>query len=107
MTTHRRSPGKDRPTGLRIRGSDSPISRELNIGPVSGRWLAYIGIRSISDVERVGPPEIYRLLKQQGLRVSLNLVYALKGALLGVHWTQLPAGKKTELRRRVGKVRSR
>ncbi len=61
------------------------ISKLKNLGPKSEKWLNEIGIYSISDIKRIGSVEIYRLLKQNGVAASLNLVYALEGAIIGEH----------------------
>lgn len=74
------------------------ISELSNLGPKSEKWLNEIGVFSRSDVERVGPVEIYRLLKQRGLPASLNLVYAIEAMLIGEHWTALSAEHNAELR---------
>jgi hypothetical protein len=70
----------------------------LNLGPVSSGWLSEIGVRTLQDVQRLGSVEICRILKMRGRPASLNLAYALEGALLGVHWTKVPAEIKAELR---------
>jgi hypothetical protein len=75
----------------------------LNLGPTSSRWLEEIGVRSLEDVRRVGSVEICRVLIARGIPASLNLAYALEGALLGVHWTKVPADAKAEMRRALGK----
>lgn len=75
-----------------------------NFGPKSEQWLNAIGIHNWEDIKRVGSIEIYRLLKERGFPVSLNLVYAIEAGLLDVHWTKLPAGIKAELKRQIRKV---
>jgi hypothetical protein len=77
------------------------VSELKNLGPKSEAWLNEIGIFSKTDIERIGPVEIYRLLKQHGLPASLNLVYALEAMLMDIHWTKLPANMKLELKRAV------
>ena len=74
-------------------------------GPVTSSWLAHIGITTIDEVRRIGSVEIYRLLKQQGYPVSLNLVYGLEGAILGVPWNRLPDDVKAELRAAIQEIR--
>ena len=68
-----------------------------NLGPVSMQWLAAIGVTSLADVKSLGSVTIYRLLKQHGYRVSLNLLYALEGAILDCQWNQLPPKVKLHL----------
>ncbi len=72
-----------------------------NLGPKSGSWLAAVGIETIDDLEAVGPAEAYRRCRDGGFPVSLNLLWALAGALYDLPWNQLPAAMKDELRRAV------
>ena len=71
-----------------------------NLGPTSARWLHHIGVRTRADLAELGSVGAYLLLREQGYRVSLNLVYAIEAALLDIHWTHLPRELKAELRRR-------
>ena len=73
-------------------------------GPKTAQWLASIGVRTIGDVRRMGSVEIYRLLKEKGYPVSLNLVYGLEGELLGTAWNRIPADLKAELREAVRQI---
>jgi len=76
-----------------------------NLGLVSARWLAAIGVRTPRDLARIGSLDAYRLLRGHGYPVSLNLVYAIEGALRGMAWNRLPAGIKAELRSQVADAR--
>jgi DNA transformation protein and related proteins len=78
--------------------SSNNLSHLKNIGPVTAGWLNAIGIHSRDDLEAVGPVQAYHLLKLRGENVSLNLLYALQGALLDVHWNALSEEMKDELR---------
>jgi DNA-3-methyladenine glycosylase I len=71
-----------------------------NLGPASRRWLAAVGVHNRRDLERLGSIDVYRLLKQHGYPASLNLVYAIEGALRGIDWDRLPAKLKKELKTR-------
>ncbi len=72
----------------------------LKIGPVSEGWLREIGIESADDLQRMGVVEAYRRAKLNHPReVSLNLLYGLEAALVGVHWNALPPERKAELQR--------
>lgn len=69
-----------------------------NLGPVSTGWLNAVGVRTSADLAELGAIEAYRILKGHGYRVTLNLVYAIDGALRGRDWRDLPAARKRELR---------
>ena len=81
--------------------SRTAIAQLPNLGPASNEWLADIGVRTRRDLEKIGAVEAYRQLKQQGYPASLNLVYAIEGALRGMAWNRLPLALKTELKVRV------
>ena len=60
------------------------------LGPASARMLAGIGIESREALARVGPLAAFRALERVGgRRPSLNLLYALVGALDGRRWQEV------------------
>lgn len=69
----------------------------LNIGPKSAAWLRQVGVRSVDDLKRLGAVGAFLKVKRAGFRPSLNLLYALAGAELGVHWTALSAEQKNAM----------
>ena len=68
-----------------------------NIGPTSAAGLRQVGLRTQEDLESVGAVEAFIRVKRAGFRPSLNLLYALEGALLDCHWQQLPEARRGEL----------
>jgi len=79
----------------------SKVSHLANLGPTSEKWLNAIGVCTRRDLEELGSVNAYRLLKERGFKASLNLVYAIEGALRGLEWNRLPLALKTELRVKV------
>jgi len=71
-----------------------------NLGPTSVRWLNAIGVHTRRDLENLGSIDAYRLLKNHGFNASLNLVYAIEGALRGCAWNRLPPKLKADLKTR-------
>lgn len=69
-----------------------------NLGPVSVGWLNAIGVRTLADLAELGAVETYRILKGHGYPVTLNLVYAIEGALRRRDWRDLPPALKRHLR---------
>jgi DNA transformation protein and related proteins len=69
----------------------------LNVGPKSAAWLRQVGVRTQADLEALGAVAAFMKVKRAGFRPSLNLLYALEGALLGCHWQQLPEERRGEL----------
>jgi hypothetical protein len=76
----------------------SEILELRNLGPVSTEWLRAAGIRTVRDLDAYGSIEAFRLVRSYGFRASLNLLYALEAALLGIHWTALPHERRAQLR---------
>lgn len=68
-----------------------------NVGPKSAAWLRQVGVRTQEDLERLGPVEAFMKVKRAGFRPSLNLLYALAGAIENCHWADLPDERKTAL----------
>ena len=73
------------------------LSSLKNIGPQSEKWLNAIDIYTKEDIEKLGPVTIYNILKVQDFPVNRLLAYALQGALLNVHWNDLPKKVKKQL----------
>jgi len=68
-----------------------------NVGPKSAAWLRQVGVRTQDDLTRLGAIEAFMKVKRAGFRPSLNLLYALEGALADCHWADLPDERKAAL----------
>ena len=68
-----------------------------NIGPKSMAWLRQTGIRTLEDLKGVGALAAFVRIKRAGFKPSLNLLYALEGALLDCHWQEIPEARRSEL----------
>ncbi|MFZ5636013.1 MAG: TfoX/Sxy family protein [Pseudomonadota bacterium] len=68
-----------------------------NIGPKSAAWLRQVGLRTEEDLRAIGALEAFMRVKRAGFKPSLNLLYALEGALLGCHWQEVPSERRSEL----------
>ncbi|MFM8753891.1 MAG: TfoX/Sxy family DNA transformation protein [Phenylobacterium sp.] len=78
---------------------DRPISQLRGLGVVSARLLASVGIHRESDLRSVGPVEAFaRVRMAADPRVSLNLLYALQAALIGIDWRRLSPEVRRALR---------
>jgi hypothetical protein len=69
----------------------------LNIGPKSSAWLRQVGVRTFDDLQSLGAVGAFWKVKKAGFKPSLNLLYALAGAIKGCHWTALGAEEKLAL----------
>ena len=74
------------------------IAKLKNPGPKSEQWLNAIGIHSLNDLEVMGAIDCCKVLKAQGYPSSLNLAYAIEGALRDVHWSRIPSDVKQALK---------
>ena len=68
-----------------------------NIGPKSAAWLRQVGLRSLEDIAAIGTVEAFMKVKRAGFKPSLNLLYALEGALQNCHWQEVPDARRDEL----------
>jgi hypothetical protein len=68
-----------------------------NIGPKSAAWLRQVGLRTEDDLRATGALEAFMRVKRAGFKPSLNLLYALEGALVGCHWQEVPQERRAEL----------
>lgn len=60
-----------------------------NFGPKSQQMLARAGIRTVEQLRELGAVRAYAQVKRAGNGVSLNLLWAMEGALSGRHWQEV------------------
>jgi DNA transformation protein len=68
-----------------------------NVGPKSAAWLRQVGLRTLDDLAAAGPVEAFMRVKRAGFKPSLNLLYALEGALCDCHWQEVPEARRAQL----------
>ena len=68
-----------------------------NIGPKSAAWLRQVGLRSREELAAAGTVDAFMRVKRAGFKPSLNLLYALEGALRDCHWQEVPDARRSEL----------
>ena len=79
--------------------TDQPLESLTNLGRISARQLAEIGIKTEAELRAAGAAAAYLRLKDHfGRGVSLNYLYALDGALKGVRWDLMPESERAALR---------
>jgi hypothetical protein len=76
---------------------DKDKDKIRNVGPKSAAWLRQVGVRTHEDLVRLGPVDAFMKVKRAGFRPSLNLLYALAGAIEDCHWADLPDERKAAL----------
>lgn len=76
---------------------DATPVKMLNIGGKSAAWLRQVGLRTHEDIAAIGALEAFMRVKRAGFKASLNLLYALEGALTGCHWQHVDINRRAEL----------
>lgn len=90
-TKHRKAAVKRVPSG-------SPALVELvNLGPKSQQTLQAAGIRTVAQLRKLGSVAAYVKVKNSGLPATLNLLWALEGALTGLSWQVVARKHRTSL----------
>ena len=77
--------------------TDQDTGKLRNVGGKSAAWLRQVGIRTREDLESVGAIAAFIKVKKAGFKPSLNLLYALAGALEDCHWQQLGSERREQL----------
>jgi len=67
------------------------------LGPKSRAWLASVGIDSPEQLAARDPFEVYRDIKAHWPGASLNLLYALIGAVENRHWREVARQERTSI----------
>jgi DNA transformation protein and related proteins len=75
----------------------SELLQLKNLGMASVNILRAIGINTYADLKRTGAVEAYRRIRARDINVSKVMLYALQGALLDVHWNEIPPDLKAKL----------
>lgn len=57
-----------------------------NFGPKSQQMLEQAGIKTVAQLRELGAVRAYLQVKRSGGNASLNLLWAMEGALTGQHW---------------------
>ncbi len=77
------------------------LSDELNLGPKSSAMLSQAGIHSLRDLQASGAVAAFLAVRDCGQQPSLNLLWALHGALTHQKWNKLSASEKQQLRKQL------
>jgi len=68
-----------------------------NLGMASVNILHAVGINTYADLRSAGAVDVYLRIKARDINVSKVMLYALQGALMDIHWNDLPADMKARL----------
>jgi DNA transformation protein len=78
-------------------GEAGALGRLANIGPKSAQFLNNAGIKSLEQLKLLGSVRAYSLVKHVEPSASLNLLWALEGAISGLHWRGVAKEHRTSL----------
>jgi len=77
--------------------SEKELAELLNLGPKSAKMLVAAGITSVAELEDHGAVDAYLAIKREGIPVSINMLYAIHGALTNVPWNKLDREQREDL----------
>ncbi len=86
-------------------GSEMCIRDSKNIGPTILKRLNEIGVYSLTDLAELTPAKAYKKICEKNPGKTFPVcyyLYSLEGALLDLHWDDLPVDLKKDLRKQVG-----
>jgi len=76
---------------------NAEIAALPNLGPKSQAMLASVGITTLAELRALGAIPAYVRVKASGDNASLNLLWALEGALTGRHWRDVARTDRSSL----------
>lgn len=82
--------------------TNSDLSKAKNIGKTIEKRLNEIGIFSLADLAEVTPVIAFKKIRENHKETTIPVcyyLYSLEGALLDLHWNDLPLELKEELKR--------
>lgn len=86
--------------------NDQTLLRGLkNIGPTIADRLESVGLKTLGDLKRIGPANAFNLVKSNYSDITIPVcyyLYSLQGALVGMHWNDLPLATKERLLNEAG-----
>ncbi len=72
-----------------------------NLGPASIRMLQAAGIKTAGDLRRLGSVSAFLAVRQARQKPTMNLLWALEGALQETHWAELTDDLRERLRKAI------
>ncbi len=85
---------------------NNSLKGEKNIGPTILKRLNEIGVNSFADLAEMTSVKAYMKICEENPGKTFPVcyyLYSLEGALLDLHWNDLPKDLKKDLRKQVGK----
>ncbi len=86
---------------MNLRETPNPqqrIASLKNLGPKSAERIVAVGITDLDALSRIGAATTYHKVKSKFPNdTSLNLLWAIQGALMGIHWQDIDDDLKQHL----------
>ena len=95
MVSRRTIPPK--PSSSAAENEEKSLASVANFGPKSALFLAAAGIKSFKELESFGSVVAFAKVKRVEPKASLSLLWALEGALTGLHWREVAKEHRTSL----------
>ncbi len=86
-----------KPAVKHIQGGAPALAELANLGPKSQQMLQAAGIGTVAQLRKLGSVVAYARVKKAGVAASLNLLWALEGALTGLPWQVVAREHRTSL----------
>ena len=78
-------------------GLSEPVANVRNLGARQAQWLRDCGVRTLAELQQLGPVLTYRMVRQQHPEARLTLLWALAAGLAGQDVRELSEAQKGEL----------
>lgn len=91
------APKKAPPSQVALESKAASLAQVANLGPKSAQFMLSAGITSFEQLKRLGSVKAYSMVKRVEPSASLNLLWALEGALSGLHWREVAKEHRTSL----------
>jgi DNA transformation protein len=81
------------------------LKQYKNIGATIEKRLNEIGVNTIDDLAKVGAANAYIKIKKKYPDKTLSVcyyLYSFQGALMDMHWDDIPQNIKDDLRKQIG-----
>ncbi|MCP5350116.1 MAG: TfoX/Sxy family protein [Oceanospirillaceae bacterium] len=75
----------------------APLSELPGLGPKSQAMLANAGITTLAELRELGAVQAYLRVRASNSQASLNLLWALEGALSNLPWQQVAREQRSSL----------